>query len=413
MLDLNPHKVKTAADVAALNSDVHSVVSPSNFARMMKCPASVYESMMTPQKPSSPAAQRGTLLHDRIVQMWEKPGSKAWERDLEPKEVQWILTAKDRLEEILHRHRHDDVTIIMERRGSMAQWGLPEIFGTMDVFAKVKRSENEVIVYVLDWKTGSGTPVYTIINQDINIPLYERVNPQLMGYAAMCFGPNLNTQMKVTFRLGIEQMPLGYSELVILDRDEVQGWIALFKSCLDKVHHDPPIYNPGQYQCEWCPARLTCRDRREFIDGHNRRLFETATALREKQPVQLEELAETLRSAKIVKKYISSVEKHALSMQLNGVLVPGYKAVRGRGKRDWKDAQKAAAYLSTILDIEQIYPAKLISPAQAESLNRTLKKNDDFKDLVNKVPGKPQLVPETDKREAINVQDTASRFEAS
>jgi hypothetical protein len=61
---------------------------------------------------------------------------------------------------------------------------------------------------------------------------------------------------------------------------------------------------------------------------------------------------------------------------------------------------------------EEIYTMKLISPAQAEKLVGK-KKFGELNELVVKPPGKPTLVPDSDKRKAINenVEDMFDELE--
>ena len=82
----------------------------------------------------------------------------------------------------------------------------------------------------------------------------------------------------------------------------------------------------------------------------------------------------------------------------------GFKLVEGRSLRQWGNEQAAAEVLSEELGVDVAFKSTLSSPAQAE---KALKKEKRklLEDLVVKPAGKPTLVPESDKRSAINLTD--------
>jgi hypothetical protein len=72
--------------------------------------------------------------------------------------------------------------------------------------------------------------------------------------------------------------------------------------------------------------------------------------------------------------------------------------------RKWGNESAAGEKLVEIIGVDAAFKSTLISPAQAE---KALKKEDRgiLDDLVIKPAGKPTLVPESDKRPAINLTD--------
>ncbi|HHW4679931.1 MAG TPA: DUF2800 domain-containing protein, partial [Xylella taiwanensis] len=96
---------------------------------------------------------------------------------------------------------------------------------------------------------------------------------------------------------------------------------------------------------------------------------------------------------------------------------PGYKLVEGRrGARYWTDDSAAEALLKRMrVKVDHIYERSLISPTTAEKLHKagTLGDRQWFlvQDLIGQPVGKPSVVPESDKRPALILQDDASQFQ--
>jgi hypothetical protein len=85
-----------------------------------------------------------------------------------------------------------------------------------------------------------------------------------------------------------------------------------------------------------------------------------------------------------------------------------YKFVEGRSMRAWKLSEEsvADALALEVADIDAIWNKKLVSPTQAEKVFGKGKLDN----LIHKPPGKPVLVPGTDKRDALKV-DPTTEFE--
>lgn len=123
-----------------------------------------------------------------------------------------------------------------------------------------------------------------------------------------------------------------------------------------------------------------------------------------------EHLALVMRHKKLIEGWLASVEKYITDLLQSGEPFDGYKLVEGRSLRQWQDEEQAQRLLAENgYDDDKLYTKKFVSVAQAEKLIG--KKNRELiTDLVVKPPGKPTLVPESDKRPAINI--TKDDFDA-
>ena len=90
--------------------------------------------------------------------------------------------------------------------------------------------------------------------------------------------------------------------------------------------------------------------------------------------------------------------------------MPGWKAVEGRGSRDWTDMDTAFERLvkSGVTEEAMLWEKKPLTLAQVEKLVGKKDFTDSVGDLVIKNPGKPTLVKGSDKRDAISNKVTAA-----
>ena len=121
-----------------------------------------------------------------------------------------------------------------------------------------------------------------------------------------------------------------------------------------------------------------------------------------------EELGQYLLKGRDVAKWLSDARMWpSLSARWEGSA--GWKAVEGRGSRDWTDMDKAFSTL-TLNGISDtiLWERKPLSLAQVEKVVG----KKDFQELVGELvimkPGKPALAEESDKREAITNKVTAA-----
>ena len=107
-------------------------------------------------------------------------------------------------------------------------------------------------------------------------------------------------------------------------------------------------------------------------------------------------------------KWLSDLKELALKECLAGNPVPGWKAVEGRGSREWKDLDTAFAKLEADgIDGAALWNRVPLTVAQAEKAIGKKKFGELAEGLVLARPGKPTLVDEKDKREAITNKITA------
>lgn len=176
---------------------------------------------------------------------------------------------------------------------------------------------------------------------------------------------------------------------------------------------------PGDKQCQFCDAKPTCPGLArkaaetvlaEFVD------LDSAPANRDALvaiPADNEKLARLKAWTPLLRSWCDAIDAHTEAEILNGQKVPGFKVVQGkRGNRAWRSDDEAEATLKSMrLKQEEMYSFKLISPTQAEKVVKP-KQWTRLAALITQADGKPTVVPESDKRPALEVKPVLEAFEA-
>lgn len=374
----------------------HALLSASGAHRWMNCTPSAILETQFPDT-TSEAAKEGTLAHElaeakvmhymhidgftkrklttRINKMKKNP---LWQDEMDKYTDEYLDFIKT---EALSYKVHPFVKV--EEKIDLTAY-VPDGFGTADCIIIAAG-----VLQVIDLKYGKGVPVSP-----------ER-NEQLMLYA-------LGAYAKYGFLFDIKSVKLSIVQPRI---DNTSSWVITIESLLEfgemvKEKANVAIkgegaHNPGDW-CRFCRARRNCRAR---ADENVKLAFAT-----EKKPplITNEEVGEYLRLGEDVAKWLSDLKDYALTECLAGKDVPGWKAVEGRSSREWTDMEEAFNAISEDgMDEAMLYERKPLSLAQVEKLMGKAHFNDVCMMYVAKKPGKPTLVMESDKREAITNKITA------
>lgn len=245
------------------------------------------------------------------------------------------------------------------------------------------------VLHVIDFKYGKGVPVEA------------EGNPQMLIYAWGAYYRYSLLYPIDTIRVSIVQ-----PRLDIFSTAEYE--LKYLRNFSDYVGRQAALAVKGEGEfkagdwCRFCRARKTCRARAE----ENVKL----AGFTERKPPLITnmEVGEYLRMGKDVSRWLSDLEDYALSECLAGREVDGWKAVEGRSRRDWVDQEKAfAAIIAAGIPEEMLYETSPLSLAKIEKLMGKKDFSATVGDLIEKSPGKPTLVQESDKRPAISNHVTA------
>ena len=375
----------------------HARLSPSAAARWINCPGSVRLSEQLPPAGSSTYADEGTLAH-RVAELKLRVRS----REIEPEEYAVQLTeclaseywcgeldeATDYYADLVFEHlaaAGSDAELLVEQRFSLDNWA-PGSFGTSDAVVI-----GSGILEVIDLKYGKGVKVSAV------------ENPQLRLYglgAADLFEDIYDFN---TVRMTIVQPRLDHVSVDMIALEDLRDW--------GKNIVQPAAYNAtngagetaaGDW-CRWCPAKAVCRTRAE----ENLKL--ARYDFKEPELLEPEEIGEILQKAEELQKWTADVEAYALQQALDGEHFDGWKLVEGRSVRKYADDLRVAETLQAAGYPEAaLYERKLYGISAMEKIVGKKKLTEILGDLIIKPAGKPVLVPESDRREAINTAAAAA-----
>lgn len=162
-------------------------------------------------------------------------------------------------------------------------------------------------------------------------------------------------------------------------------------------------YCPGEW-CTFCKAKVKCRARAEEKLKLASREFAMPPLLSD------EEIEEILVSLGDLTKWANSIMAYATDVAVNhGKQWHGFKLVEGRSNRKYTD-EEAAADAVKKAGYRDIYKTSLITLTEMEKLMGKAQFKEVLGDLIHKPPGKLTLVPDSDKRQAIEISNIQDDF---
>lgn len=375
----------------------HAMLSPSSAKRWINCPPSAKINAEAPAK-DTVYTREGTLAHAICelkarkyfltgigpkkykAAMDQFRADELWQDEMEGYTDDYLDALKD-----IAAAFSASLHVALEVRVDFSEY-VPDGFGTCDclMIGGIPDREGDVL-HIVDFKYGKGVPVEA-----------ER-NPQMMLYALgalLDYGPIYDIDL---VRMTIVQPRIkSEPDTWEISASELLDWaIRVVKPAAALAIQGEGAFAEGDW-CRFCAARGSCRARAEASLA--------AAKLDFKLPPMLsnEEVAEALTLGQRLKQWLADIEEYALSACLEGVEIPGYKAVEGRSVRAWTDADDAfnAARSAGVPD-EMLYERKPVSLAQLEKLMGKKAFSEALADYVVTPPGKPTLARADDRRRAI------------
>lgn len=375
----------------------HARLSPSASHRWMNCPGSVHLAEQCPPQGGSSYTEEGTQAHAlaelKLRQFNDEGSSDFFAKQLENarNEFEYYCGEMDEAtnfyfdivtEKVIEGG--PDAELMIEQRFSLDKW-VPDSFGSADAVIIAGHT-----IEVCDLKYGKGVKVDAV------------GNPQLRLYglgAAELFGDLYDFD---TVRVTIIQPRLDHVSTEEISLEDLRAWAE--NEVAPKAQmamNNSDVVQCGDW-CQFCPAKAICRARAEANLELARYDFKKPALLTD------EEIGEVLRQAEEVQKWVSDVSAYALEQVLAGKQYDGWKLVEGRSIRKYADEIKVADTLKAAgYDEAMLYERKLNGITNMEKLVGKKKLTELLGNLLVKPAGKPVLVPESDKREAINTTEAA------
>lgn len=215
-----------------------------------------------------------------------------------------------------------------------------------------------------------------------------------------------------TIRLVIHQPRLGVIDECVYTLREIEDLWAQIQQAAKKTRTHPDLRTPGDH-CHkgYCRAAADCSARDKWVKDIISEDLDILPdeSLYSEDP--LERVAVKMEHIPAIRKWCDAVEADAKRRALElGEKIPGFKVVEGKaGARMWVDGEKAEeTFKSMRIKHELMYKYDLISPTQAEKLYKEggigPRQWPKLKDHITRKDSNNQLVPESDKRQAIEVK---------
>ena len=368
----------------------HARLGPSAAHRWINCPGSVALSEKCPAPKGSTYADEGTVAHSlaelKLRKYLGELRSAAYAPKL--KKIQSSEYYNNEMEEATDFYvgavleglaaAGSDAELLVEQQFSLDKW-VPESFGTSDAVIIGGNA-----IEVIDLKYGKGVRVDATENSQLR--LYG------LG-AAELFGDLYDFE---NVRETIIQPRLDHVSTEEIALDDLRAWATEIVAPAARLAMDgAEIWNAGEW-CHFCPAKAVCRARAETNLELAKHEFKAPPLLTD------EEIGEILKKAEELEKWAADVAAYVLDQALAGKHFDGWKLVEGRSVRKYADDIKVAETLKAAgFDEAMLYERKLYGITAMEKIVGKKKMTETLGELIVKPAGKPTLVPESDKREAI------------
>lgn len=388
----------------ALNhsSRKHALLSASKADRWINCaPSARLEEKVEETGKPSKYAEEGTLAHEmaecylrarfRITpadvasaELRKLKGNDLYAEAMDEPVMAYCQYVTEQYTEALRKTK--DALILLEERLDFSAW-VEQGFGTGDACIIA-----DGVMEIVDLKFGTGVPVFA------------ENNAQLMLYA-------LGALSKFEMVYDINMVKL---TIVQPRQDRISSWEItpedLYKWGEEVVKPKAALAYSGEgelqvgHWCRWCKVKALCRK----MADHNLDLAKHE--FKEPELLTTEELAQIFEQAPMLQDWANAVSEHLLSKAISGEKIPGYKVVEGRSMRKWTDESA----VQEVLTAHDYAPGQfqIVKLAGIPAVEKLLKKDFDLLvgDLVTKAPGKPTLVPESDKRPAMGIEQAKLDF---
>ena len=401
----------------------HSVFSPSGSGMWGTCPGSLIPNLLSPDTAGIDAAE-GTVahgIHEEWLKTGEKPshllgktevvreGRESFEITIDESMFDYVQESVDRLMYL------PGVQYVEQKVYFSRLTPIPKQGGTADFFCCEPGKLN-----ITDYKHGKGVQVYA------------ENNSQALLYALGVFYKYDWLFDFQEINIGIHQPRLDHFDYWQTDRKSLLKFARHIKArAADAWRLNAPLV-ASEKACRFCKVKAQCPAFLKMAEDMTDQVFSDVYEVTndEVKPVlddlrtglfepklELPELLSTSDMARLIpfrgsfESWFSAMETELERRALDGESVPGRKLVEARTNREFIDEKSAITKMDEQgVHWTKLFSTKMMSPSQCEDLLRLtgMRKADAVQYLasvVRKPPGKPVLVPDSDKRPAYVAPD--------
>lgn len=405
-LRVKPSSIKAKQHLELHENRPHALLSASGSSRWINCTPSAKLEEKYGKQTTSVYAQEGTLAHE-ISELYIKHDI-LHSIDAEEFSHQLEMLMENELfnEEILSvipiyvdycaseyksaKSQNSEAIMEIEQKLDLTEY-VPESFGTADCIII-----SDGTIEVIDLKYGKGVPVYADANRQL----------MLYGLGALRkFDVMYDIQ---NIKLTIIQPRINNISTWQISVKDLMHWAETELKPAAKLAFEGKGEIKAGNWCKFCSVKNKCKALAE------QQLEIAKYEFKKPEFLSDDEISDILKRAHRFIEWINSIEEYAQTEAYNGNKVwPGFKVVEGISRRKWVDEEKV---IDTIysrfpeLSDDQIFDTKLVSISQIEKLLGKKIVQEKLGDVIIKPQGKPTLVPDTDKRPSIGIEDAINDF---
>ena len=369
----------------------HAVLSASGSHRWLNCTPSARLELEF-ENTGSEAAREGTAAHalcehklKRALHMRSRRPVSDYDSD-EMEEctdayVDFVMEQYEAAKQVCK-----DPVVLIEQRLDFSCY-VPDGFGTGDCLII-----SDDRLHIIDFKYGMGVLVEA------------ENNPQMKLYAlgALAVYDALYDIREVS--MTIFQPRRESVSTWTIPVEDLKAWAENELKPRAKMAYDGEgEYLPGEW-CTFCRAAVRCRARAE------EKLKLAQTEFRMPPLLTDAEIEDILAVLPDLTKWANEITTYALDAALNhGKEWNGFKVVEGRSVRKYRD-EAAVAEAAKEAGYNDIYRQSLIPLTEMQRLMGKDRFEAILGGLITKAPGKPTLVPKSDRRPAMNVSNAINEF---
>lgn len=384
----------------------HALLSASGASRWLNCTPSAKLEDMQGERTTSVYAAEGTLAHElselfikrdvlnvvddstfneKLEEIMSNELFSNEMLDMVPVYVDYCTS-----EYIAAREQNIFASIEIEQKVDLTEF-VPESFGTADCIII-----NDPVMEVIDLKYGKGVPVYA------------QHNKQGMLYALGALRKYDTLYNIETVKITIVQPRINNISTWEISVDELLDWAYNeLKPKAEMAFRGEGELSAGEW-CKFCSVKNRCRALYEEQLKIAKYEFQDPELLTD------EEISDVLSRAPQFIEWVNSITEYAQERAINNNKIwPGFKLVAGMSKRKWAEEERVVnAIFSRFPEAteDQVFNTKLKTISDMERTFGKKRVAEALSDVIIKPEGKPTLVPESDKRPALGIEDAINDF---
>ena len=361
----------------------HAVLSASSSERWLNCPPSARLCEGYEDKGSDYAAEgtdAHTLCEYRLKQALDIPAEDPIENlswyneEMEECAAGYAAYVVELLETA--KQTCSDPVVMIEQRVDFSRW-VQEGFGTADCILIA-----DGVLNIVDYKHGKGVEVSAEGNTQLS----------LYSLGALEIFDGIYDIDRVCVHIFQPRKSNVVSSM--MDKTELYEWADTeLTEKAQLAYEGQGSFSCGEW-CRFCKAKAECRERAEANLALARYEFQSPALLDD------EEIADILGKVDALTAWASDVKEYALQQAISGKEWTGWKLVEGRSNRKYTSE---AAVATTVEGAGfDPYERKVLGVTAMQKMLGKTRFEELLAPYIEKPQGKPTLVPESDKRPAMN-----------